>query len=269
MDSDPACPQTKKIIFPLQSDLLVTTSENSNSLIEVLISELKESITRNRERLTDLEELIKQRTFTTEEKEKLVKLLRQVKADGDLRERVDCEKLESFFKIEKSDKTVSESTELEMDHKLRTSASCATANAESGPAARTISDTLHELVAKLEVIVSEITPTLPVRPRFRSRGQSFTRYHRVRTNSQLSSASSGVGFSHEFEDLDYPLSRTGSFAQPAMSPVPPLADGDQTSIELPRAIKTTSVRIQDSSLNNLVFAIDDLVTAIKNYMQVS
>ena len=253
----------------MQSDLLVTTSENSNSLIEVLISDLKESITRNRERLTDLEELIKQRTFTTEEKEKLVKLLRQVKADvdyGDLRERV--EKLESFFKL--SDKVSESKTELETNHKLHTSAGCATANAESGPAARiepAISDALHALVAKLEVIATEITQTLPVRPRSRSRGQSFTRYHRVRTNSQLSSASSGVGFSHEYEDLDYPLSRTGSFAQPTMSPIPP-AVGDQTNIDWLRA-RTTSVSIQDSSLNNLVFAMEDLATAIKNYMQVS
>ena len=236
----------------------MTTSENSNSLIEVLISELKESITRNRERLTDLEELIKQRTFTTEEKEKLVKLLRQVKADGGLCERV--EKLESFFKIEKSDQVSETKTEIEPDH---TSASCATSviAAESEPAhtqPATIADALHELVAKLEVIASEITPT---RPLFRSRGPSFAKY-RVRTNSQLSSASSGVGFSHEFEDLDYPLSRSGSFAQPTMSPVPP-ADGDQTSIEWPRT-RTTSISIQDSSLSNLVSAIDNLATAIKD-----
>ena len=223
----------------------MTTSENSNSLIQVLISDLKESITRNRERLTDLEELIKQRTFTTEEKEKLVK---QVKADGDLCERI--EKLESFFK-EKSDKVSESKTELETDH---TSASCATAIAESEPAHTepAISDALHALVAKLEVIATEITQT---RPRFRSRGSSFATYGRVRTDSQLSSASSGIGFSQDFEDSDNPLSRTGSFAQPTMSPVPP-ADGDQTGI-------------QDSSLNDLVSAMDNLATAIKKYMQVS
>ena len=211
--------------LPLQSDLLVTSSENSNSLIEALISDLKESITRNQERLTDLEELIKQmkpRSFTTEENEKLVKLLQQVKADGDLRERI--EELESLFFKEKSDKVSETKTELETDH---TSASCATAIAESEPAHTepAISDALHALVAKLEVIASEITQSrLSVRPRFRPRGQNFARY-RVRTKSRLSSASSGVGFSHEFEDLDYPLSRTGSFAQPTMSPVPP-AVGD-------------------------------------------
>ena len=84
---------------------------------------------------------------------------------------------------------------------------------------------LYTLIGDLGVIRASRSETLYVPPHFRSRGQSFARYHRVHTKSQLSSASSGVGFSHEFEDLDYPLSRTGSFAQPTMSPVPP-ADGD-------------------------------------------
>ena len=244
----------------------MTTNGRSNSFIELVISDLKEAVTgeltRVQKRLTDLEK----KQLTTEEKEELVELLRQVKAGAgdvakqkDLCERV--EKLEKSFKLEKFDKLLETKTELETDHKLGTTGSCATGNVASGSAHTepAISEALQSLIEKLGVIVSEIS----VRPRFRSRGQSIARYPRVRTNSQLSSASSGVGLSHEFEDFDYPLSRSSSFAQPAMSPVPP-ADGDQTSIEWPRA-RTTSVSIQDSSLNNIVFALDDLVTTIKNY----
>lgn len=232
-----------------------------------MISDLKESmkavtgeLTRVQERLTDLEELIKQKqkqlSFTIGEEQELVEVLRHLKAGAgdvakqkDLCERV--EKLENSFKLENSDKVSETKTELETEH---ISASCTTANAASGPAhSEPISDTLHTLIEKLGAVVSEMS----VRPRFRSRGQSFARY-RVRTSSQLSSDSSGVGFSHEFED-------SGSFVH-TMSPVPP-ADRDQTaSIERSRA-RTTSVSIRDSSLNNLVFAMDDLATAIKNYLQ--
>ena len=250
----------------MQSDMLVTTNERSNSFIEFvdLISDLKEAFTgeftRVQKRLTDLE----QKQLTTEEKEELCEFLRQVKAGAgvvakqkDICERV--EKLESSFKLEKSDKISETKTELETDHKFGSSASCTTANVARGPAhTDSIIDALHTLIRKLEVIVSEMSA---VRPRFRSRGQSFAKY-RVRTNSQLSSASSGVGLSHEFEDLDYPLSRSGSFA---MSPVPPADEDQQTSIECLRA-RTTSVSIQDSSLNDLVSAMD-LATAIKNQMQ--